>query len=53
MLLLEGELELTFEDGEKVTAEKGQYFILPKKLRHGCVFKETTIALEGVYEKEL
>jgi quercetin dioxygenase-like cupin family protein len=53
MLLFEGEMELVFEDGEKTNIRKGQYFVLPKHLKHYCVFKEMTVALEGVYEKGL
>jgi mannose-6-phosphate isomerase-like protein (cupin superfamily) len=53
MLLFDGELEFMFEDGEKVSVKKGQCFVLPKRLRHRCVFKEMTVALEGVYEKGL
>jgi quercetin dioxygenase-like cupin family protein len=53
MLLFEGEMELVFEDGEKANIKKGQYFVLPKHLKHYCIFKKMTVALEGVYEKEL
>jgi len=53
MFLFEGLIELTFENGEKVTVKKGQCLILPKNPRHCCVFKKMTIALEGVYEKGL
>ena len=53
MLLLEGEMEFTFEEGEKTTIKKGQCFVLPKYLRHRCVFKKMTTALEGIYEEGL
>ena len=53
MLLLEGSMEFEFEGGEKRIVKKGQCFILPKHVRHSCVFKKMTIALEGVYEKGL
>lgn len=53
MLLLKGEMWLTFENGEKAIIKKGQYLILPKHLRHNCVFKKMTVTLEGVYEKGL
>jgi quercetin dioxygenase-like cupin family protein len=53
MLLLEGNMEFAFENGEKATVKKGQYFVLPKHVRHSCTFKKMTIALEGVYEKGL
>jgi len=53
MLLLEGEIEFTFEKGEKTTVKAGQCFILPKHLKHHCAFKNMTIAIEGVYEKGL
>ena len=53
MLLLQGCMEFTFENGEKKTVRKGQYFVLPKHSKHGCIFKKMTIALEGVYEKGL
>lgn len=53
MLLLEGEIEFTFERGEKTTVKTGECFVLPKHLKHHCVFKKMTIAIEGVYEKGL
>lgn len=53
MLVLEGEIEFTFEKGEKTTVIAGECFILPKHLKHHCVFKKMTIAVEGVYEKGL
>jgi len=49
--VLEGEMEFTFENGEKTTVRKGQCFVFPKHLRHRCVFKKMTITLEGVYEE--
>lgn len=53
MLILEGEMEFTFENGEKQTVKDGECFILPKHSMHKCVFKKMTIAIEGVYEKGL
>jgi quercetin dioxygenase-like cupin family protein len=53
MLLLSGEMWLTFENGEKVIIKKGQYLVLPRYLGHHCVFRKMTVALEGVYEKGL
>lgn len=53
MLLLEGEMEFAFENGGRTTVKKGECFVLPKHLRHSCLFKRTTIAFEAVYEKDL
>jgi quercetin dioxygenase-like cupin family protein len=53
MLILEGEAEFTFENGEKQTVKAGECFVLHKHLRHSCVFKKTTIAIEGIYEKDI
>lgn len=53
MLLLEGEMEFTFEKGEKAVAKAGECFVLPKHLQYPCVFNKMTIAIEGVYEKVL
>ncbi|MDI6905398.1 MAG: cupin domain-containing protein [Candidatus Bathyarchaeia archaeon] len=53
MLVLEGEIEFTFERGEKTIVKGGECFVLPKHLKHHCVFKKMTIAIEGVYEKGL
>jgi quercetin dioxygenase-like cupin family protein len=53
MLLLEGSIEFAFENGEKMAVKKGQCFVLPKHVKHSCIFKKMTIALEGVYEKGL
>jgi len=53
MLVLEGEIEFTFEGGEKTIVKAGECFVLPKHLKHHCVFKKITIAIEGVYEKGL
>jgi len=53
MLVLEGEIEFTFEKGEKTTVKAGQCFVLPKHLKHHCIFRKMTIAIEGVYEKGL
>ncbi len=53
MLVLEGEIEFTFEKQEKTTVKAGECFVLPKHLKHHCVFKKMTIAIEGVYEEGL
>ena len=53
MLVLEGEIEFTFEKGEKVNVKTGKYFVLPKHLKHYCIFKRMTIVIEGVFEKGL
>lgn len=53
MLLLEGEIEFTFENAKKTTVKAEQYLILPKHLKHHCVFKKMTVAIEAVYEKGL
>jgi mannose-6-phosphate isomerase-like protein (cupin superfamily) len=53
MLLLEGEIEFTFAKGEKVTVKAGEYFVLPKHVKHRCVFRKMTVAIEGVYETGL
>jgi len=53
MLVLEGEIEFTFERGEKTIVKAGECFVLPKHLKHHCIFKEMMIAIEGVYEKGL
>jgi quercetin dioxygenase-like cupin family protein len=53
MLVLEGELEFTFKDGEKAVVKPGQCFVLPKHVKHKCVFRKLTVAIEGVYEKGL
>ncbi len=53
MLVLQGEMEFTFENGEKVIVKANECFVLPKHLKHKCVFKKMTLAVEGVYEKGL
>lgn len=53
MLILEGEIEFAFEDGKKTIVKAGDYFVLPKHLKHACTFSRFTIAIEGVYEKGL
>jgi len=53
MFVLKGEIEFSFEDGEKTTVKANHCFVLPKHAKHECVFKKLTIAVEGVYEKEL
>lgn len=50
MLVLQGEMEFTFKYKEKTIVKAGQCFVLPKHLKHHCVFKKMTIAIEGVYE---
>jgi len=52
MLVLQGEIEFSFDDGEK-TIVKPCCFVLPKHVKHKCVFKKMTIAVEGFYEKVL
>lgn len=51
MLVLEGEIEFTCEKGEKTVVKAGECFVLPKHLKHHCVFNKMTITIEGVYEK--
>ncbi len=53
MLVLEGEIEFTSEKGKRVTVKIGQCFVLPKQLKHHCVFRKMTVAIEGVYERGL
>lgn len=53
MLVLKGEIEFTFERGEKTILKTGECFVLPKHVKHHCVFKKMTIAIEGVYEEGL
>jgi len=53
MLVLEGEIEFTFEKGEKAKVKAGKCFVLPKHLKHYCIFKKMTILVEGVFEKGL
>jgi mannose-6-phosphate isomerase-like protein (cupin superfamily) len=53
MLVLQGDMEFTFENGEKAIVKANECFVLPKHLKHKCVFKKMTIAVEGVYEKGL
>jgi quercetin dioxygenase-like cupin family protein len=53
MLVLQGEMEFKFENGEKTIVKANECFVLPKHMKHSCVFKEMTIAIEGVYEKGL
>ena len=53
MWIIEGEIEFQFEDGKKSVVKSGECFVLPKHLKHQCIFKKLTIALEGVYEKGL
>ena len=48
-LVLEGEIEFTFEYVKK-TIKAGECFVLPKHLKHHCVFRKMTVAIEGVYE---
>ena len=53
MLVLEGEIEFTSEKGEKTNVKAGKCFVLPKHLKHYCIFKKMTIVIEGVFEKGL
>ena len=53
MLVFQGEIEFKFENGEKTIVKANECFVLPKHMKHRCVFKEMTIAVEGVYEKGL
>jgi len=53
MLIIEGEVEFLFQNGKRTTAKAGECFVLRKNLKHQCIFKKLTIALEGVFEKEL
>ena len=53
MLVLQGEIEFKFENGEKTIVKANECFVLPKHMKHSCVFKEMTIAVEGVYERGL
>jgi quercetin dioxygenase-like cupin family protein len=53
MFLLEGEMELTFENMKKTLVKAGQFIFLPKNVKHHCIFKKLTVALEGVYERGL
>ena len=50
MLVLEGEIEFTFEHVKKTIVKAGECFVLPKHLKHHCVFRKMTVAIEGVYE---
>jgi mannose-6-phosphate isomerase-like protein (cupin superfamily) len=53
MLVLRGEMEFSFDSGEKTTVKANECFVLPKRVKHKCIFKKMTIAVEGVYEKGL
>lgn len=53
MLVLQGEIGFSFENGEETTIKANECFVLSKHMKHKCVFKKMTIAVEGVYEKEL
>jgi quercetin dioxygenase-like cupin family protein len=53
MLILQGEIEFSFEKGERTIVKEGECFVLPKHTKHRCFFRKMTIAIEGVYEKEL
>jgi mannose-6-phosphate isomerase-like protein (cupin superfamily) len=53
MLVLQGEIEFRFENGEKAVVKANECFVLPKHVKHSCVFKKMTVAVEGVYEKGL
>jgi mannose-6-phosphate isomerase-like protein (cupin superfamily) len=53
MWVIEGEIEFLFGDKRKTVVKSGECFVLPKHLKHQCIFKKLTIAVEGVYEKGL
>jgi mannose-6-phosphate isomerase-like protein (cupin superfamily) len=53
MLVLEGEVEFPFENGERATVKSGECFVLPKHLKHLCNFRRLTVTLEGVCENGL
>ena len=53
MLVLEGEIEFMFENGERQTVKQGECFVLQKHLKHQCIFRKLTIAVEGLFEKGL
>jgi len=53
MWIIEGEIEFRFEDETKTIVKSGECFVLSKHLKHQCIFKKLTIAVEGVYEKGL
>jgi mannose-6-phosphate isomerase-like protein (cupin superfamily) len=53
MLIIEGEIEFLFQNGKRTIAKAGECLVLRKNLKHQCIFKNLTIALEGVFEKEL
>jgi mannose-6-phosphate isomerase-like protein (cupin superfamily) len=53
MWVMEGEIEFDFGNGRKTVVKSGECFVLPKHLKHQCIFKKLAIALEGVYEKAL
>jgi hypothetical protein len=44
---------LAFENEGKVAVKTGEFFVLPKHVKHNCVFPKMTIVVEGVYEKGL
>jgi mannose-6-phosphate isomerase-like protein (cupin superfamily) len=52
-LVLQGEIEFRFENGEKTIVKANECFVLPKHMKHSCVFKEMTVTIESVYEKGL
>ena len=53
ILVLVGEIEFAFENGEKKIVRKNQCLVLPKHTKHECIFKKMTIVFEGVHEKGL
>jgi quercetin dioxygenase-like cupin family protein len=53
MLILEGEIEFTLEDGKETIVNAGECFVLPKHSKHTCTFSRLTIVIEGVHEKGL
>jgi quercetin dioxygenase-like cupin family protein len=51
MLVLEGEVEFAFENGEREIVRSGECFVLSKNMKHRCVFRRLTTAVEGMFEK--
>jgi mannose-6-phosphate isomerase-like protein (cupin superfamily) len=49
MLIIEGEVEFLFQKERKKTVKSGECFVLKKNVKHQCIFRELTIALEGVH----
>jgi mannose-6-phosphate isomerase-like protein (cupin superfamily) len=53
MLILQGEIVFSLDNGEKAIVKPNNCFVLPKHTKHKCTFKKMTVAIEGVYEKGL